>query len=394
MRRGPENCALMTRSKSFLSQPVSSYYLLLVSTAALTGLGLVMVLSASSIHSLETSGSSFSIVLRQFIFLLIALPIGYLASRLSIAKWRLVARFSLLGSILLLGLLQIPGLGNTVNGNTNWIAVGPIVFQPSEFVKFFMILWAGSMLAKHEESKAVRSNVIATLVPTFFAIMALIMLGNDLGNAAIFAAILVCLLFISGIRLRLIGFTTLLGLALVGGLIITVPNRMRRLLAVMHPFSPEFYKLSGWQPAHSIMGLASGGLFGVGLGASRQKWGNLAEAHTDFIFSVIGEELGLVGTLVVLFLFGALILAIFRIAIRASDPMVRYTCAGIGAWIMVQVVLNIGSATSVLPVVGVTLPLLSYGGSSLIAIYLALGFVVGAALRDPAINMAAKLSKK
>ena len=384
----------MTRSKGFLSQPISSYYLLLVSTAALTGLGLIMVLSASSIHSLETSGSSFSIVLRQFIFLLIALPIGLLASRLSIAKWKWVARFSLIGSVFLLVLLQIPGLGNTVNGNTNWIAIGPVVFQPSEFVKFFMILWAGSMLAKHEESKAVRSNVIATLVPTFFAIMALIMLGNDLGNAAIFAAILVCLLFISGIRLRLIGFTTLAGVALVGALIITVPNRMRRLLAVMHPFSPEFYKLSGWQPAHSIMGLASGGLFGVGLGASRQKWGNLAEAHTDFIFSVIGEELGLVGTLVVLFLFAALILAIFKIAIRASDPMIRYTCAGIGCWITVQVILNIGSATSVLPVVGVTLPLLSYGGSSLIAIYLALGFVVGAALRDPAINPLAKASKK
>jgi cell division protein FtsW len=362
----------MSRSKGFLSQPISSYYLLLGSTASLTGLGIIMVLSASSIHSLETSGSSFSIVLRQIVFLAIALPVGFLASRLSIEKWKWIARFSLIGSVLVLLLLQVPGLGNTVNGNTNWIVVGPVVFQPSEFVKFFMILWAGFMLAKHEESKSLRSNVIAILVPTFFAIMALIMLGNDLGNAAIFAAILVCLLFISGIRLRLIGFTTFLGVALVAALIITVPNRMHRLLAVMHPFSPENYKLSGWQPAHSIMGLASGGLFGVGLGASRQKWGNLAEAHTDFIFSVIGEELGLIGTLVVLFLFAALIFAIFKIAVRASDPMIRYTCAGIGCWITVQVVLNIGSATSVLPVVGVTLPLLSYGGSSLISIYLAL----------------------
>lgn len=375
----------MTRGKSFIFQPVSSYYLLLVSMAALTGLGLVMVLSASSVHSYETSGSSFAIVFRQFLFLLVAIPLGFAASRLSIAKWKWIARFSLLGSIFLLALLQIPGMGNSVNGNTNWIAIGPVIFQPSEFVKFFMILWAGSMLAKQEQSDRSRSNVIALLVPTFFVVMLLVMLGNDLGNAAIFAAILVSLLFISGIRLRLIGITSILGIGLVGALIVTVPNRMRRLLAVLHPFSPEFYKLSGWQPAHSIMGLASGGLFGVGLGASRQKWGNLAEAHTDFIFSVIGEELGLVGTLGVLMLFAALILAIFRIAIRASDPMIRYTCAGIGCWIAVQVVLNIGSATSVLPVVGVTLPLLSYGGSSLIAIYLALGFVVGAALRDPAI---------
>jgi cell division protein FtsW len=165
---------------------------------------------------------------------------------------------------------------------------------------------------------------------------------------------------------------------------------MRRFLAVLHPFSPEFYKLAGWQPAHSIMGLASGGIFGVGLGASRQKWGNLAEAHTDFIFSVIGEELGLIGTLVVLGLFAALILAIFRVAIRAGDPMTRYACAGIGCWISVQLILNVGSATSVLPVVGVTLPLLSYGGSSLISMYLAIGFVVGAAMRDPTLTQGRK----
>lgn len=374
------------RSKSFLFQPTSSYYLLLVSTAALTGLGLVMVLSASSIHSLETSGSSFSIFFRQLIFLVIAIPIGLLSSRISIRTWKLVARYSFLGSILMLLLLQIPGMGNSVNGNRNWIAFGPVVFQPSEFAKFFMILWAGSMLAKQEEAKNSRSNVIAVLVPTFFVIMLLVMLGNDLGNAVIFAAILVALLFVSGIQLRLIGVTGLLGLSMVAALIITVPNRMRRLLVVLHPFSPEYYKLSGWQPAHSIMGLASGGIFGVGLGASRQKWGNLAEAHTDFIFSVIGEELGLVGTLVVLALFAILILAIFRIAIRAKDPLVRFTSAGIGCWLAVQVVLNIGSATSLIPVVGVTLPLLSYGGSSLIATYLALGFVIGAALRDPALS--------
>lgn len=374
------------KSKNFLSQPTSSYYLLLVSTAALTGLGLVMVLSASSIHSLETSGSSFSIFFRQLMFLGIALPLGLLSSRMPIRMWKVVARFSFLGSLMMLLLLQIPGMGNSINGNRNWMAFGPVVFQPSEFAKFFMILWAGSMLAKQEEAKSSRSNVIVILLPTFFAVMLLVMLGNDLGNAVIFAAILVALLFVSGIPLRLIGVTGILGLSMVLALIVTVPNRMRRLLVVLHPFSPEYYKLSGWQPAHSIMGLASGGLFGVGLGASRQKWGNLAEAHTDFIFSVIGEELGLVGTLVVLGLFATLILAIFRIAIGVKDPVVRFTSAGIGCWIAVQVILNIGSATSLLPVVGVTLPLLSYGGSSLVATYLALGFVVGAALRDPSLS--------
>ena len=373
----------MSRPKNFLAQPISSYYLLLVCTAALTGLGLVMVLSASSVHSLETNGSSFAIVIRQLIFLAIAVPIAYIASRLSISVWKFLARFTLLGSVILLLLLQIPGLGNRVNGNTNWIAFGPVVFQPSEFVKFFMILWAGTMLARHEESPSRHSNVIVILVPAFGVVMALVMAGGDLGDTAIIAAVLVGLLFVSGTRLRWIGYTSVIGISLIAALVITVPYRMKRFLAVLHPFSPEYYKLSGWQPAHSIMGLASGGLFGVGLGASRQKWGNLAEAHTDFIFSVIGEELGLIGTLAVLLLFATLLFAIFRIAMRASDPMIRYTCAGIGTWIAIQVVLNIGSATSVFPVVGITLPLLSYGGSSLISIYLALGFVAGAALRDP-----------
>lgn len=373
------------RRENFLSKPISSYYLLLGSTAALTVLGLVMVLSASSIYSLETKGSSFAILLRQLSVLLLAVPLGFLASRLPLARWRSIAKYSLLGSVLVLLLVQIPSVGQTVNGNRNWLGVGPVVVQPSEFAKFFMILWAGYILSKRERDSEARANVIVLLLPAFVVIMFLIMLGSDLGTTAVFAAILLGLLFVSGIPFRFIFFTIIAGLTFVAAMIVTVPHRMSRLLVVFNPFSPEYYKFTGWQPAHSIMGLASGGFFGVGLGASRQKWGNLAEAHTDFILSVIGEELGLFGTLGVLLLFAVLIFSIFRIAMRAPDPMVRYTCAGIGCWIAAQTTLNIGSATSVIPVVGVTLPLLSYGGSSLLATFLALGFVLGAALRDPAI---------
>ena len=166
----------------------------------------------------------------------------------------------------------------------------------------------------------------------------------------------------------------------------TSGDRAARFLVFINPFAPADYKYAGWQPAHSLLGLASGGLFGVGLGGSRQKWGNLAEAHTDFIFSVIGEELGLIGTLFVLILLTTLIYSIFRISLRAQEPMVRFACAGIACWITVQAFLNIGSATSVLPVVGVTLPLVSYGGSALVATICAIGFVAGAALRDPEVR--------
>ncbi len=381
------------RTQNFLSKAVSSYYLLLVSAASLTSLGLVMVLSASSIHSLETNGSSFAIVGRQIAFLILALPVGYVASRLPLGRWVSLARFSLVGSVLILLIVQIPGIGHLVGGNRNWLGYGPVVIQPSEFVKFFLILWAGYMLSRRESRGSGSENVLKLLLPAFLAIMVLILLGHDLGTAAVFAAILLGLLFVSGIQLRLLGITSILGLTAIVGLIITAPHRMSRLLAVIQPFSPEYYKLAGWQPAHSIMGLASGGLFGVGLGASRQKWGNLAEAHTDFIFSVIGEELGLLGTLAVLLLLSALIYSIFKIAIRAHDPMSRYVCAGIGCWILVQTIMNIGSATSVLPVVGVTLPLVSYGGSSLFATIIALGFVLGTARRDPAISAALKREK-
>ena len=216
--------------------------------------------------------------------------------------------------------------------------------------------------------------------------MAMIMYGHDLGTTSVIAAILAGLLFISGIPLRLFGTITAVGALILAAFIATSPYRAARFLVFLNPFAPEDYKYAGWQPAHSLLGLASGGLFGVGLGGSRQKWGNLAEAHTDFIFSVIGEELGLVGTLTVLLLLLTMIYSTFRIALRAKEPMIRYACAGIGCWITVQAFLNIGSATSVLPVVGVTLPLVSYGGSALVATLCALGFVAGAALRDPAVR--------
>ena len=248
-----------------------------------------------------------------------------------------------------------------------------------------MILWASYLLARKEKAGRHNVNVFALIGPGFLLIMAMILYGRDLGTASVLAAILAGLLFVSGIQLRLFGWLTAAGALVLAGLIATSGYRAQRFLVFLDPFAPEDYKYAGWQPAHSLLGLASGGLFGVGLGASRQKWGNLAEAHTDFIFAVIGEELGLFGTLATLLLLALLLFSIFKLALRASDPMVRYVSAGLGCWFAIQIVLNIGSAISVLPVVGVTLPLVSYGGSALIATYMGIGFVLGAARRDPVI---------
>ena len=378
---------MSTTSKSFLAKPVNNFYILAVSALSLSLIGLIMVFSASSIHALDTRGNAVAIVLRQLTFFVISIPLAIYLSQRSIAQWRLLARFGLLISAILLLLPQIPGVGKTVNGNTNWIALPFIDIQPSELAKFLLILWASFMLANKERNGKTRVNVFLLIGPGFGLVLLLVMLGRDLGTACVIAAILGGLLFVSGIELRVLGSLIAVGAITLAVLIVTAGYRLERFLVVLDPFAPEDYKNAGWQPAHSLLGLASGGIFGVGLGGSRQKWGNLAEAHTDFIFAVIGEELGLLGTLVVLALLVALIFAIFKISLRCADPMSRYVGAGIGSWIAVQTILNVGSATSLLPVVGVTLPFVSYGGSALISLYIGLGYVFGSALRDPEVKI-------
>jgi cell division protein FtsW len=372
--------------KKFLAQPVNHFYMLLASAAALTFLGVVMVFSASTIHAIDTKGSATSIFLRQLLFVVVSLPIAAYLTKVTVAQWNLLARFAFTISLISLSILLIPGVGKTVKGNTNWIDLRVIDIQPSEFAKFLMILWASRLLARKEGAGRFNVNVFALLAPGFLIVMVLVMAGHDLGTTSVIAAILAGMLFVSGIKLRILGWATAAAALALALLIATSDYRAQRFLVFLNPFAPEDYKLAGWQPAHSLLGLATGGLFGVGLGGSRQKWGNLPDAHTDFIFSVIGEELGLVGTLAVLGLLGTLIYSIFRIALRAKEPMIRYACAGIACWFMAQSFLNIGSATSTLPVVGVTLPLVSYGGSALVASLCAIGFVAGAALRDPEVR--------
>jgi cell division protein FtsW len=231
------------------------------------------------------------------------------------------------------------------------------------------------------------------IAPGLAVVEILIILERDLGTALLVLIIFTGILFISGAPMKhFIGIG--ISAVIVGGAFVLSSNyRMSRFAALFDPFDEKYYKFSGWQPAHSIMGLASGGLWGSGLGASKQKWANLAEAHTDFIFSVIGEELGLLGTLVVLVLYAALIYSILRVALKTKDDFSRYATAGIACWFIAQITINIGSVTSLLPVIGVTLPLISYGGSSLLANLIAIGFVLGVARRTPEISEGIKLSR-
>ena len=389
----PTKAAKRTR---FLNAPINHFYMMTISTAILVVLGLIMVFSASSIHAIDTKGYAFAVALRQFIFLAAGIPLAiFLASR-SIQFWNRFARLGLFISIVLVTIVMIPGVGKEVNGNRNWIDLKVVDIQPGEFTKFLLILWAAYLLARKESAQKIHFTVIALLAPGFAIVILGILRGRDLGTAAVVAAIFSGLLFVSGVDLKKMGTVAAVLFAGLAIGIVTSDYRRARFLVFLDPFDPNDYKNFGWQPAHSLLGLATGGVFGVGLGGSRQNWGNLPEAHTDFIYSLIGEELGLVGTLGVLILLGTLVYSIFRIALRAKDPFSRYVCAGVGCWIGIQSFLNIGTAISVLPVVGVTLPLVSYGGSALLTTICALGFVAGVALRDQEVSreLVRRFSKK
>mgnify|MGYP006271737731 CR=1 FL=1 len=364
-----------------LRTPKSIFLTFLITSLAILAFGVLMVVSAAQVTGLTTSGSSFAISAKQIILTGISLAAAWLFAQLPLATVKWFANRSLilaLGSMALL----IP-FGKNINGNTNWISFGPIDLQPSEFAKVFLVLWAAFMIERHLSRPIM---IFRSLLAGFSAVLLIVLVGQDLGSAVVIGLILATLLYLAGAELKQLAFIATFGVAGVVGLIIAQPYRIARFTAFLHPFAPDIYKNAGWQPAHSLLALGSGGFFGSGLGSSKQKWGNLAEAHTDFIFSVIGEELGLFGTITVIVALALLVYTIIKISLMAPDTFSRYLGLGIAFWIGLQSLFNLLSATSLIPVVGVTLPLISYGGSSLVAVVGALGFVAGIGIRNPEIS--------
>jgi cell division protein FtsW len=360
-----------------------TFFSFLTLSIGLLILGDIMVVSASQVTGLKTGGSTFSISGKQIFISVGALFFAWFVAQLSLKSVRYLAKFGLIAAFVIMALL-IP-LGRNINGNTNWIDFGFIDFQPSEIAKVFLILWAAFIIERNIKQP---KNILKSLSFGFATILIIILVGQDLGSAVVIGLILAALLYLSGTEARLLILLGSLGMGGVAGLIATQPYRMDRFTAFLHPFADGVYMNAGWQPAHSLMAMASGGLFGSGLGSGKQKWGNLAEAHTDFIFAVIGEELGLFGTISVLIALALLVYSIIRIALTAKDDFSKYLALGIAFWIGIQSLINLASATSLIPVVGVTLPLISYGGTSLLALVGALGLVAGIALREPEVALA------
>ncbi len=367
-----------------LESPLSTYYLLVAVVAALLLIGLVMVLSASSVSALRRGGSSYSVFLSQAQFAIIGVVGAVIASRLPVATWRRLG-LPLLVLALCLQLLVFTPLGVSVLGNRNWLRLGPVQFQPSEFGKLALVIYgAGVLSTKRKLLRQWRHAIVPLLVPSGGVLIGLVVLGHDLGTALVLLAIIAGLMWASGVSGRL--FALAGGVAAVGiaGMVLLSGNRMHRLNAWLTCDDVQ----QCWQSQHGRFALADGGLSGLGLGASREKWLWLPEPHNDFIFAIIGEELGIGGTLTVLALFALLALACYRIVLRTQDPFVRAATAGVMVWIIAQAMINIGSVIGILPVIGLPLPLVSSGGSALVTTLTALGMVISFARNEPACRRA------
>ncbi|WP_308249347.1 putative lipid II flippase FtsW [Nocardioides jiangsuensis] len=380
-------------TKHALDRPLTSYYLLLGASTLLLTIGLMMVLSASSVYSYtQYDGNSYYVFFRQLTWVVLALPIAFVASRLPHRLIRGLAWPGLAVSTVLLVLTQVPGLGREVNGNTNWLALGPLTIQPSEIAKLAIILWCADLYARKERLLGDWKHTLIPVLPVTGLLTLLVIKGGDLGTALVLFAIILGMLWVVGAPARLFGGALLVVAVLALWLASTSAERLERLTNFADPF--KNYEGAGWQAAHGLFAMSSGGWFGKGISASQQKWGSLPEAHTDFIFAVLGEELGLVGTLLVLALFLTIAYAGIRVATRTTDPFVRYMAAGITIWLTVQMMINVGMVLALLPVIGIPLPLVSYGGSALLPSLVALGLLVSFARSEPGAAAALKAKRR
>ena len=374
-----------------LDRPLTSYYLLLGASTLLLTIGLMMVLSASSVYSYKEFGNSYHIVVKQLTWVGLALPVAFVVAKLPTRVLRLLAWPGLIAATVLVALTQT-SLGKEVNGNTNWLALGPVTIQPAEIAKLALILWCADLYARKESLLGNWKHVLIPMVPVAGFITFLVIKGGDLGTALVLFAIILGMLWVVGAPARLFVGSLLTVGVLALWLASSSKERLDRLTNFADPFKD--YQDAGWQPAHGLFAMSSGGWFGKGISASQQKWGSLPEAHTDFIFAVLGEELGLVGTLLVLVLFLTIAYAGIRVAVRTKDPFIRYMAAGITIWLSAQMMINVGMVLTLLPVIGIPLPLVSYGGSALLPSLVALGLLVSFARQEPGAAAALRAKRR
>jgi cell division protein FtsW len=355
----------------------STYYLILGSTLALTAIGIMMVLSASSVESIAAGKSPYGDALKQGMFAGIGIFTMFALSRINVVWLKRLAWPAIIAAVVLLGLVQL--VGAEVNGNKNWIDLGGITFQPSEASKLALALWMATVLAMKGKLLSRWQHVAVPAVPMAIIIVGLVLIGNDLGTAMIIMMVTAAALFFAGAPLYLFGIAGLIAAAGTAVMAVTSSNRMCRITSWWTGQSCADGVDANYQATNGLYGLASGGWFGVGLGQSRQKYSWIPEAHNDFIFAIIGEELGLVGTVVVLILFAILGAAIYRVVVAQASMFHRVLAGTIMVWLLGQATVNMSVVTGLMPVIGVPLPFISYGGSALLMSLCAVGVVLSLA---------------
>ena len=349
------------------------FYRLAGLTGFLVVFGLVMVLSSSSIDSLVANRDAYYIFSRQLLYAIIGLSLMLFIASLSInfIKRRV-------GLVLMIGFglqFAVPFIGISVNGNTNWISIAGFTLQPSEFLKLALIMYMAWFISNREYEMDDPKRVTLPLIAVGGAAILLVMAGGDLGTAVIFGFIIFGVLILSGAPIKTLGQVALVGAALAAIAAATSASRMARITAWLNPGSASSEAFN-WQYEHGTWALAAGGIFGVGLGNSKMKWSWIPEVENDFIFAIVGEELGLIGALVVIGLFALLVASLLRVMFRSENTFARVATLGVVVWIISQGAVNISVVLGILPVLGVPLPLISAGGSSLIATLAGIGLVL------------------
>ena len=350
---------------------------LLLAVFVLLGLGLVMVGSASIAIADRDLGQPFYFLIRQGVYVLLGLSLGMIVVRIPLQVWERFSTLLLISGILLLVVILIPGISRAVNGSTRWLSLGLFNLQPSEFMKLFVVIYLAGYLVRR--GSEVRTTIWGFMKPMLLLMLVslLLLLEPDLGAAAVLFATALGMMFIGGVRIWHFGVLVLLMFAAVATLTITSPYRLERVTAFLNPWADPFN--SGFQLTQSLIAFGRGEWFGVGLGGSIQKLFYLPEAHTDFVFAVLAEELGLFGALGVVALFVYIAWRAFRIANMAQRlglHFAAYTAYGITLWLSMQAFINIGVNMGVLPTKGLTLPLMSYGGSSMLAACIAVAILI------------------
>jgi cell division protein FtsW len=345
----------------------------------LTLFGLVMVLSASAVESYTADGSSYSVFTRQVMFCVPGLFLFWLGLRIPPRRLRSLAPAALVVGFL--SLVAVLAVGDVRNGSKAWFAIGSFSVQPSEAVKVALTLWGAHVLVARQAVLQRWKYAVSPVVPVTVVLLTLLVLQPDLGMTISLGIVLVALLFLGGAPIRLLAVITSGALAGAVVLALTAEYRLSRITAFLSPSSDT--QEAGFQANQALYSLADGGLFGVGLGQGRAKWSYLPNAHNDFIFAIIGEELGFLGAFAVLALFATLAYTGFRIAARNTDPWLKLVVSTSTAWLVAQAAINISYVVGLLPVTGLQLPLISSGGTSLVVTMFVFGILTNAARHEP-----------